>query len=162
MEATWSMETTSSTFRQRLLYFCHLSSQATRRCTSHPWSMVFLGLFSRQSWCSSTKMPALTTSTASLTGHSSTNVSTSTTTATTLLPPSLPPPCTRQSSWRTRRSWLRPSSLCQSTLVSFVIIIFWRRGSNSKSIIFKLIIENSRLGICCEIALGWKPENLTN
>ena len=37
-----------------------------------------------------------------------------------------------------------------------------RCGSNSKSIIFKLIIQNRSLGIWCEITLRWMPQNLTN
>ena len=36
-----------------------------------------------------------------------------------------------------------------------------RCGSNLKSIIFKLIMQNS-LGTCCEIALGWTQQYLTN
>ena len=35
-------------------------------------------------------------------------------------------------------------------------------GSNFKSIMFKLIICNSSLSLCCEIALRWIPQNLTN
>ena len=34
-------------------------------------------------------------------------------------------------------------------------------GSNFKSIIYKLITQNSSLGIQCKIALGWIPHNLT-
>ena len=37
-----------------------------------------------------------------------------------------------------------------------------RCGSNFKSLIFRLIIQHSSLGTCCEIALRWMPENLTN
>ena len=33
---------------------------------------------------------------------------------------------------------------------------------NFKSIIFKLIIQNSSLGTRCEIADRWMPQNLTN
>ena len=32
----------------------------------------------------------------------------------------------------------------------------------SKIIIFKLLIQNSSMGTCCEIALSWMPQNLTN
>ena len=35
----------------------------------------------------------------------------------------------------------------------------WRAGNNFKSIIFKLIIQNSCLGTHCEIALMWMPQN---
>ena len=35
-------------------------------------------------------------------------------------------------------------------------------GNNFKSIIFKLIIQNSGLGICCEIALKWMPQKPAN
>ena len=37
-----------------------------------------------------------------------------------------------------------------------------RCGSNFKSIIFKLIIQNSNLGTFCEIALRWIPQNFIN
>ena len=35
-------------------------------------------------------------------------------------------------------------------------------GSNFKSIIFKLIIQDSYLGTCCETVLMWIPQKLTN
>ena len=35
-----------------------------------------------------------------------------------------------------------------------------RCGSNSKSIIFKLVIQNSNWGTCCKIALRWMTHNL--
>ena len=37
-----------------------------------------------------------------------------------------------------------------------------RCGSNFKSVFVKLIIQNSSWGICCEITLGWLPQNLIN
>ena len=37
----------------------------------------------------------------------------------------------------------------------------WRYGSNFKSMIFKLITQNSSSATCSEIALRWMPQNLT-
>ena len=37
-----------------------------------------------------------------------------------------------------------------------------RCGTNFECIVFKLIIQNSSWGPCCEIALIWMPENSTN
>ena len=37
-----------------------------------------------------------------------------------------------------------------------------RCGSNIKDIIFKIIIQNSSLGTCCEIAFKWLPHSITN
>ena len=37
-----------------------------------------------------------------------------------------------------------------------------RCGSDFKSTLFKIIIQNSSLGTCCEIALRKMPQNLTN
>ena len=55
---------------------------------------------------------------------------------------------------------------CHWYLKSFVIcscpLAPGRCGSYFKSIIFKLIIQDSSLGNSCEVALRWMPQNLGN
>ena len=41
-------------------------------------------------------------------------------------------------------------------------LIHCRCGSNLKGIIFKPIMQNSSLGICCEIAVTWLPQSPAN
>ena len=41
-------------------------------------------------------------------------------------------------------------------------LAFGRFANNFEIITFKLIIQNNGLGTCCQIALRWKQQNLTN
>ena len=54
-----------------------------------------------------------------------------------------------------------PQDLAHYLYYRFNSLAPGRCGSNVKSIIFKLFIQNNSLAICCEITVQWMPPNLT-